>query len=187
MRKELIAQRYSKTLINLAIEKNQLDEVKTDIDFIRSSLTPELRMVLASAVVSDQKKTDIFRAIYKDRLSPLTFSFFDLVFSKRRELVLPEIAEDFIEKYREAKGIVIIEITTAVEISEDTKRDILKRFQNLKRFKNKTIEIRSKVDEKILGGFIARSHDLLFDASIRNDLQFIGRQFVENMYVQKIR
>jgi F-type H+-transporting ATPase subunit delta len=144
-------------------------------------------MTMASAVVSDQKKTDVFRAIFKDRLTPLTFSFFDLVFSKRRELVLPEIAEEFIERYRQLKGIEIIEITTAIEISDRIKDDLRNRFQNLPRFKNKTIEIRTKTDESILGGFIARTHDLLFDASIKNDLHEIGRQFLENMYVQKIR
>src|ERR1043166_3512989 len=173
MRTNLIAQRYSKALMDLAIEKNQLEAVKADIDLIRGSMVPELRMAMASSVISDHKKTEIFRAIFKDKLTPLTFSFFDLVFSKRRELVLPEIAEEFNEKYRELKGIVTLELTTAVEFAEQTKNEILRRFQSLKRFENKTIELKTKVDESILGGFIARSHDVLFDASLRNDLQFI--------------
>jgi hypothetical protein len=41
------------------------------------------------------------------------------------------------------KGIEIIEITTAVEISDELK-NIHNRFQNLKRFQNKTVEIRAK-------------------------------------------
>ena len=48
-------------------------------------------------------------------------------------------------------------------------------------------QAKTKVDESILGGFIAQSHDILFDASIKNDLQYIGRQFLENLYVQRIR
>jgi len=100
---------------------------------------------------------------------------------------LREIAEEFREKYRELKGIEIIEITTAVEISDELKNNIRNRFQNLPRFQNKTVEIKTKVDEGILGGFIAQSHDILFDASIKNDLQYIGRQFLENLYVQRIR
>jgi len=187
MRNKLIAQRYSKALIDLAVERNQLEDVKADIDFIRSTMIPELRVTMASAVISYHKKIDVWRAVFKDRLTPLTFSFFDLVFSKRRELVLPEIADEFIEKYRELKGIEILEITTAIEISEELKNNLRNRFQNLPRFKNKTVEIRTKVDETILGGFIAQSHDILFDASIKNDLQFIGRQFLENLYIQRIR
>ena len=187
MQNKLVAQRYAKALIDLAIERNQLDEVKADIDFIRAALTPEFVMVLLSPVISDHKKTQIFKAIFENKLSPLSFSFFDLVFSKRREWVLREIAEEFFEKYREVKGIEIIEITTAVEISDELKSNIRNRFEHLKRFQNKTVEIKSKVDPDILGGFIAQSHDILFDASIRNDLQSIGKQFLENMYVRRIR
>lgn len=187
MQNKLVAQRYAKALIDLAVERNELEKAKEDIDFIRASMTPELRMVMGSPVISDKKKTEIFRTVFKDKLSPITYSFFELVFSKRREWVLPEIAEEFIEKYREIKGIEIIEITTAVEISDELKSNIRKRFQGLPRFKNKTVEVKSKVDPNILGGFIAQSHDILFDASIKNDLQSIGRQFIENMYVQRIR
>lgn len=187
MRNKLVAQRYSKALMDLAIEKNELEQVKKDIDFIRSTFSPEFRMVMASPIISGQKKTQLFKAVFSDRLTPLTFSFFNLVFSKRRELVLPEIADEFIEKYRELKGINTIEITTAVEISEEIKKNLKDRFQALPRFKNKTIEIKSKVDADILGGFIAKSDDILFDASIKNDLHSIGSQFLENMYIQKIR
>ena len=187
MQNKLVAQRYAKALIDLAVERNQLDDVKADIDIIREALMPEFRMALLSPVLSDQKKSEIFRAVFQSRLTPLSFSFFDLVFSKRREWILAEIANEFFDKYREMKGIEIIEITTAVEISDELKNNIRDRFQHLKRFQNKTIEIKSKVDPDILGGFIAQSHDILFDASIRNDLNAIGRQFLENLYVQRIR
>jgi F-type H+-transporting ATPase subunit delta len=187
MQNKLVAQRYAKALVDLAVERNELEQTKVDIEFIRASMTPELRMTMASPVISDKKKTEIFRTIFKNNLSPLTFSFFDLVFSKRREWLLSEIAEEFIEMYREIKGIEIIEIITAVDVSDDLKNNIRNRFQNLERFQNKTVEIKSKVDPSILGGFIAKSQDLLFDASIKHDLYHIGRQFIENMYVQRIR
>ena len=103
MQNKLVAQRYAKALIDLAIERNQLEEVKADIDFIRQTLTPEFANVLLSPVISDHKKSQIFKAIFENRVTPLTFSFFDLVFSKRREWILREIAEEFFEKYRELK------------------------------------------------------------------------------------
>ena len=43
MRNKLVAQRYSKALMDLAIEKNELEETKADIDLIRAITTPELR------------------------------------------------------------------------------------------------------------------------------------------------
>src|SRR5689334_515589 len=147
MRNKLVAQRYAKALMDFAIEKNELEQTKVDIDLIRAITTQELRSALASPVISDQEKTEIFRRVFKDKLSPLTFSFFDLVFSKRRELVLPEIADEFFERYRELKGIETIEITTAVEISDEIRINLQNRFQALPRFKNKTVRVITKVDE----------------------------------------
>jgi F-type H+-transporting ATPase subunit delta len=144
MQNKLVAQRYAKALIDLAIERNQLEEIKEDIDFIRQSISPEFVNVLLSPVITDHKKSQIFRAVFENRLQPLTFSFFDLVFSKRREWILREIAEEFREKYRELKGIEIIEITTAVEISDELKNNYPQRFQNLPRFQKKTVEIKAK-------------------------------------------
>ena len=68
MRNKLIAQRYSKALIDLAVERNQLEDVKADIDFIRSAMTPELRVTMASAVISDHKKIDVWRAVMKGKV-----------------------------------------------------------------------------------------------------------------------
>ena len=56
MQNKLVAQRYAKALIDLAIERNQLDEVKADIDFIRAALKHEFVMVFLSPVISYQKK-----------------------------------------------------------------------------------------------------------------------------------
>jgi F-type H+-transporting ATPase subunit delta len=86
MRNKLVAQRYSKALIDLAIEKNELEQVKADIDFIRSTFSPEFRIVMASPVISGQKKTQLFKAVFSDRLTPLTFSFFNLVFFKKARI-----------------------------------------------------------------------------------------------------
>jgi len=38
-----------------------------------------------------------------------------------------------------------------------------------------------------VGGFVLHVDDVLYDASIRHDLQVIRKQFIENMYIQKLR
>ena len=187
MRNHIIAQRNAKALIDLAVERNQLDEVLNDINFIRASSTQEFNAIMLSPVYSDKQKMKLFKAIFGGRISELTSSFFNLVFSKSRELVFREIGIAFINQYRKLKGIEIVELTTAVEVSEAMKLDMKRRFEALKRFEGKTIQIIPKVNPEILGGFVAKFDDLMFDASIRHDLLVIGKQFLENMYVHKIR
>jgi F-type H+-transporting ATPase subunit delta len=49
------------------------------------------------------------------------------------------------------------------------------------------IELEAVVNEELVGGFTLEMQDILVDASILKDLKDIQKQFMENVYVQKIR
>ncbi|ULQ56365.1 ATP synthase F1 subunit delta [Flavihumibacter rivuli] len=187
MRNSRVAHRYAKALMDLAVETNQVEAVMQDIAAIQAVTNAELRQVLLSPIIKHDKKVSIFKAIFEGKISSLTQSFFNLVFTKGRETSLTEINEAFHALYRKMKGIAVLELTTAVPISEEMKENIRKGLESRPRFQGKTLEVREKVDPDILGGFVLQVEDILYDASIRHDLQVIKQQFVENMYVQKIR
>src|SRR5215472_16507502 len=105
MRNPRVAYRYAKALVQMAVETNQLDVVKNDIEFLRANGSPELNTMIASPVIRGDQKSKVFRAIYGSKISRLTESFFDLVFNKGREFVLPDIGIAFDEQYNEIKGI----------------------------------------------------------------------------------
>jgi F-type H+-transporting ATPase subunit delta len=182
MRNPRVAYRYAKALVQLAVETNQLDVVKNDIEFLRANGSPELNAVIASPVIRGDKKSKIFKAIYGGKVSTLTQSFFDLVFNKGREFVLRDIGAAFDEQYNAIKGIVNATITTAVPIDNNLYQDLYTRVTHLPRFQDKKVNLETKIDEKIIGGFILELGDNKFDASIRHDLQFIRQEFIQNLY-----
>lgn len=187
MAQSRVASRYSKALMDLAIETSQVEVVKQDIDLIKKATTGELNQVLMSPIIKHDKKVQIFSAIFSGKVSQLTQSFFNLLFEKGREVALVDILAAFDAAYRKMKGVKILELTTAVPVSDEVKANIRAKFEGLDQYRGITMEVKEKVDENILGGFIAQIEDQLFDASIRYDLNDIKRQFIENMYVQKIR
>lgn len=187
MRNTRVANRYSKALMDLAVETNQVEAVKRDIEMIRLATTGELNQVLLSPIIRHEKKVQIFTAIFSGKITSLTESFFNLVFAKGREVVLRDILVEFDDEYRRMQGIKLLELTTAMPVSDSLKAEIQQKFEQLPQYKGVKMEIVEKVDEAILGGFLAQVDDQLFDASIRRDLAVIKKQFVENMYVQKIR
>lgn len=187
MRNSRVAKRYAKALMDMAIETNQVEAIKKDVDQLRVATTGELDLVLKSPVIRQDKKLAIFTAIFSGKLTQLSEMFFKLLIEKGREVGLPEILDAFDAQYRLMKGVEIVELTTAVPVSDEVKATILSNFSKLPEYASKTFEIKEKVDESILGGFLAQIGDQLYDASIRHDLQAIKKQFVENMYIQKIR
>jgi F-type H+-transporting ATPase subunit delta len=50
----------------------------------------------------------------------------------------------------------------------------------------KNVELKTSVDPELIGGFTLEVEDKLWDASIARDLQDIRKQFLDNMFVQKI-
>ena len=187
MRQYKVARRYSNALFTLAVEENKLEEVKKDIDWISSVKHEELKRVLRSPFIRPDKKIAIFKAVFEGKLSPLTISFFNLIFSKGRSVALEDIEIAFNEQYNLHKGIHILEFTSAHPVSEEMINEIRFKVQNLERFKGKNVQMTEKIDPSLVGGFVLQLGDQLFDASILNDLRHIKKQFIENMYVQALR
>jgi F-type H+-transporting ATPase subunit delta len=187
MRQTKVAQRYAKALFDLALETGKVEEVKNDLDTINGVKHPELQILLVSPVITGEKKTSVFDAVFASHIQPLTTSFFKLVFTKGRSVAIKEIIAAFMNMYRIHKGIQVVELTTAIPLSEETRNAVKAILQQNVMLLNKTIELSEHVDASLIGGMVVQVDDKLFDASIRHDLQFIKRQFVKNMYVQEIR
>jgi F-type H+-transporting ATPase subunit delta len=187
MRQTRVAGRYSKALFDLAQETGQVEEVKKDIDLIRSVKHDELSKVLVSPVINGEKKVKIFESVFAAHISKLTLSFFNLIFRKGRSVAITDILESFDDYYRKFRNIEVVELTTAEAMTPAMRDEMREKLQKLPIYAGKTVELKEKVDERIIGGFVAQFDGQLFDASIRHDLQYIKKHFVENMYVQKIR
>lgn len=182
-----VAYRYAKALFDLALETGKVDEVHADLNTIQQANQNELKSILGSPVIGSEKKTAIFEAVFAQHVQPITISFFKLIFHKGRSVAIKDIIEAYFDKYRIHKGIKVVEMTTAVAVSDQVRQSIVKELQQNKMLSGKSIELKEKVDASILGGLVLQVDDKLFDASIKHDLQFIKKQFIKNMYVSQIK
>jgi F-type H+-transporting ATPase subunit delta len=182
-----LAARYAKSLIDLSLEKGELESVYNDMLFLQSvcKSSKEFVSFLKSPVVKSDKKEKVLNAITEGKVGVITSSFNKLLITKGREDVLPEIIPAFIQQYKDYKGIYIAKLTTAVPISEEVKNSILDRVRSGTAMKN--IELNTEVDEKLIGGFVLEAAGQLVDASIAYDLNTVKKQFQNNDFIYKIR
>lgn len=187
MQNPRLAGRYAKSLMDLAIERNELEAVHNDILQLQHLFknSRELVNIMRSPVILPDKKQDVFKAVTQGRISQLTHSFFDLLVRKNREANFPEIVNALMEQYKHHKNIQTVTLTTARPISEEVKQDIIRKVQAQNPGKN--IELRTQVKEDIIGGFVLEMGDNLVDASISYDLKAIRKQFLNNDFIYKIR
>src|SRR5450432_3038641 len=118
-----LAGRYAKSLIDLAIEQNQLETVYKDMQYLQAvcKSSPEFVSIMRSPVIKADKKQNILSAITNGKISNLTASFNKLLVNKTREEYIPEIITAVIAQYNEIKGIHTVKLTTATALSEELK------------------------------------------------------------------
>jgi F-type H+-transporting ATPase subunit delta len=182
-----LATRYAKSLLDLSIEKGQMEEVFADMQWLQSVCKSNRDFVnlLKSPVITGDKKIKIVDAVAGGKLNTLTSAFNTLLIKKNRESVLPEIATAFINQYKEYKNIHTLKLTTATPVSEEVKNAIIQQVKRTGGYEN--IELEETVDKNIIGGFILQVDDKLVDASIAFELKAIAKQFDDNQFIYKIR
>jgi F-type H+-transporting ATPase subunit delta len=186
MQNPRLASRYAKSLVDLVVEKDQLEVVQQDMLFLQRLLkgNPDVVALLKSPIIKADKKQKILLAILEGRVSGITIGFINLLVTKARESNLLEIAVEFTRQYNLLKHISKVRITTAVPLDPATLGAIK---QKVASEITDTIDLEAVVNEALIGGFVLEAGDKLFDASILRDLQDIKKQFSENIYVSDIR
>ena len=182
-----LASRYAKSLIDLSIERNQLELVYADMKYLQAvcKASSEFVSFLISPIIKADKKEAIITAVTKGNIGELTTAFIKLLVVKGRESDLYEIANAFINQYNEIKGILTVKLTTAVVISDTLKQSIVTKVNNTNT--SGSVELETAVDDKLIGGFILEFDNKLVDASILRDLKDVKKQFMKNVYVQAMR
>ena len=182
-----LATRYAKSLVDLAVEKDQLEVVYEDAKYLQAVCkgSREFTNLLKSPVIKADKKQQIIEAVTKGKVSEITTAFNRLLVVKGRESDLPEIFDAFIDQYNTIKGIHKIKLTTAVPVSEELKSSIVTKAKAEAGLNE--VELTTAVDESLIGGFTLEFNNKLVDASILRDLKDIKKQFNKNVYVQQIR
>lgn len=187
MQNPRIASRYAKSLIDLSIEKGELEKVYADMQLLQRicKSNPDFVVMLRSPVIKPDVKEKIVDAILTGKLSEITAAFTRLLVKKGREGNLPEISEACINLYKEYKNIHTIKLSTATVLSEDLKNEIINQIRKTSQMEN--IEIETTVNEDLIGGFVLQVGDNLVDASIAYDLREITKQFENNDFIYNIR
>lgn len=182
-----LATRYAKALIDLAVEKGELETVFADMKWLQAvcKSNRDFVNVLRSPIIKAEVKKKIVAAVTTGQIGELTAAFNKLIITKGRESNLPEISKAFIEAYKEKKNIHTIVLTTATPVSTNTKEAIVEQIKMSAGYEN--IELEEKVNPDLIGGFVLEIGDKLVDASISYDLRTIAKQFESNDFIYKIR
>jgi len=172
-----VARRYAVALMaDCTVQKN-IESTAKDMELIWKTLSEsrELRLFVASPIVSQAKKRKVFAELWGGSIGKDTQTFISLLTEKSREGVLLDVAEQFKVLHDEFLGIVNVEVKTAVEFNYAQEKEL--RLQ-LEQLMNKKTRLQFVIDKTIKGGLIIRIGDTVLDSSVTRQLQVMRERFL---------
>ena len=165
-----IARRYSRSLFEIAQERGNIDGQIAELDLVVKALNadPFAQFQFENKMISSADKKSAVNRVLEGKVSPITRNFLNLLIDKGREGHLKDIVAEFGRLADEAKGIVEVEVRTAVALPE-AELNALK--AGLSSNLGKTVRLSTRVDRELIGGVVVKIGDQLLDGSVRTRLQ----------------
>lgn len=169
MRNATIARNYSEALLELARRARDLRGWGALINGLADAMRADqgLRTFLETPRIDAATKNKVLRKALTDRAPAKFVRFVESVVLHRRQMLIPEIAQEYMDLVDAAENRMHANVTVARDADEKTKKMIAER---LSKVFDKTVVPHLTVDERILGGIVVRVGDTVMDGSIRRKL-----------------
>jgi F-type H+-transporting ATPase subunit delta len=170
-----VAQRtYANALFEAAKERGRLEPVREELQDFTQALSdvPELRALLENPQLDARVREEALAAVLGGA-DELVRNFLLLVAEKGRADELGEIVREFEALAAAEEGILDVDLTTAIELSDEEAEKILRQIEEIS---GRRVRATRKVDPSLVGGFVLQAGSHRVDASVRGRLQRLGRE-----------
>jgi F-type H+-transporting ATPase subunit delta len=173
---EEIAAVYARSLFEAALDAGQTDQVREDLGQFADALdgNRELQIFFFSPYFSTEEKKDGLHKAVKGA-EPIFLNFLELLVENHRMPAIFRIRRGYDQLWEEHNRLLPVEVTSAVELDEETVRSIGDRIAEQT---GRRVDLSSTVEPRILGGIVVRVGNQVLDASIRNRLETLRKQVV---------
>jgi F-type H+-transporting ATPase subunit delta len=173
---EEIARVYAEALFDVAKEKDKLDRIHDELNEFAEAMRDnrDLQVFFFSPYFSTAEKRDGIERAVSDA-DPEFVNFLELLAEKHRMPLIFRIQGQFEERWKEENRMLDVTVTSAVELDPEIVKKI---GAEIEKQTDRSVELRSAVDENLLGGIVLQVGNMVLDASIRNRLEKLRRNIV---------
>jgi F-type H+-transporting ATPase subunit delta len=170
VRQTILARRYAKALFSLGKEKNKLESYNEALAAIAALYDeiPEVGDSLTTPLYPLDARQKVMKKIAQSvNADAILTAFLNLLVEKQRAGALPDIAQEMQVMVDKDKNISHGIVVSAIELDSDLQGKIQ---ATLEKITGNKVMLETKVDPSIIGGIIAKVSDLVFDGSIKTQL-----------------
>ena len=164
-----IARMYGGSLYDLAaeegLETRVLDELDEAAKLIRDD--PEYLRLLSTPSIPKKERCALLDEAFRGQVHLYVLNFLKILCEKGTLRELSGCARAYRVRYNQAHGILEATATTAVAMTEQQAKSL---HEKLEKLTGKTIDLKTKVDAKVLGGIRLDIEGTELDGTVQNRL-----------------
>ncbi len=172
----IIAQKYSKALLEVAQESQQLEAVLAEVAaFDQVIQSTDLQAFLVDVAYSDDKKHQVIESL-QNASSDIFKNFLTILVKNQRMALLPVIIKEIRHQADSLFKISDVDVTSAIALSDAQLSKLETTIKS--KFDLNEVTIKNTVDTSILGGVIINARGKSIDASIKSQLNKIAKSII---------
>ena len=173
---KLVSKTYGDALFEIAAESGRMDDFYEEIKDVLQVIAQnaELTKLMNHPKVVKEEKIQVVESIFKGHVSDEIVGLMRMIVDKDHFGEIENILDYFISEVKESKNIGTAYVTTATELSEAQKDQIVQRLIQTTRYVE--FEMHYDVDTALIGGMVIRIKDRVVDSSIKTKLYDLSRE-----------
>ena len=174
-----IAKRYARALVELAEKTNAIEDTRADFAAFISAVdaAPAIQKLFSSPVFTPENKKAIIKELSgKLKMHAMSERFIEHLADSGRIRNVKDVYEAFLEILAEKQNRASVRLTTATALNNGDFADIKKKLEALT---GKQVDIHSKIDASLIGGARAQIGSVIYDGTIKNQLNKMRSQLTD--------
>ncbi len=170
---ELSGKRCAEVLLEYAKRQGNLEQMYKDAVFVRAVLQKhtDLSRLLSVPTLSRRQRDHILEQLFGGNIDGGLLTVLQTLAGKRLIGEFPLIADHLESAYREYMQEATVQVCSARPLSARQKQSLEKRLSETAGYRS--VDVRYKVDQALLGGMVIRIRDRIVDGSLRTKLNRI--------------
>jgi F-type H+-transporting ATPase subunit delta len=165
-----VAQPYASAFIQMATNKESLDQVISDLTTIQVALkSKDLVQALSNPLISLDGKKNMVKSIFQGKIDNNTVNFLLVLCDKGRINCLETITSLGLEIAYKQASVEVAHVITSSDMSDNQQEALVAKLKSMTNVKQVKLEI--AVDKTLIGGFTVQIGSRIIDTSIQGQLR----------------
>ena len=170
------ARRYAEAAFELAARDGSHDQWARDLETAAGIVADErVSGVLDNPSIPQSERQQLVQRILGPRVEGPALNLVRLLVERGRAELLPQVAAEYRRIANRHQGIVEAVVTSAAPLTTDETEALRRRIEVMA---GTRIDLRTEVDESLIGGLTVKVGGRLLDASVRGRLERLREELI---------